>query len=78
MARARIGTLLPRRHRADVLRFLALATGADLELDRLPLGKCRPRFLQVGDVHEDVLAAFPGDETEPSVVIEELHFALHY
>jgi hypothetical protein len=28
-------------------------------------------------VHEHVVAALPGDETEPSVVVEELHFALH-
>jgi hypothetical protein len=28
-------------------------------------------------VYEHVLAALAGDETEPSVVIEELHFTLH-
>jgi hypothetical protein len=63
---------------ADVLGFLALAAGADLELDRLTLGQRRAASLEVRDVHEHVVAAaLPGDETEPSVVIEELHFALH-
>ena len=64
-------------HGADVLGFLALAAGPDLELDRLALGQGRAAGLKVGDVHEHVLAAIPGDETEPSVLIEELHFALH-
>ena len=62
---------------ADVLGFLALATGADVELDGLALLERRARGLKVGDVYEHVLAALPRDETESSVVIEELHFALH-
>jgi hypothetical protein len=65
-------------HGPDVLGFLALATRADLELDGLTLGQRDAGGLEVGDVHEDVFTAFPGDETEPSVLIEELHFALHY
>jgi hypothetical protein len=28
-------------------------------------------------MHEHVLTRVAGDETEPSVVVEELHFALH-
>ena len=62
---------------ADVLGFLALAARTDLELDRLALGQTRAAGLQVGNVHEHVLAALSGDETETSVLIEELHFALH-
>jgi hypothetical protein len=61
----------------DVLGFLALATRADLELNGLTLRQRGSLGLEVGDVHEDVLAAFPGDETESTVLVEELHFALH-
>jgi hypothetical protein len=64
-------------HGADVLGFLALAARADLELDGLALGQSRTGDLKVGDVDEHVLAVLPGDETEASVLIEELHFALH-
>jgi hypothetical protein len=65
-------------HGAKVLGLLALAAGANLELDGLTLGQCRGAGLNVGDVHEHVVAtALPRDETESSVVIEELHFALH-
>ena len=62
---------------ADVLGFFTLATGADLELDSLAFGQSRGTNLQVGDVHEHVVAAISGDETESSVVVEELHCALH-
>jgi hypothetical protein len=61
----------------DVLGFLALATRADLELNGLTFCQRGSLGLEVGDVHEDVLAAFPGDETESTVLVEELHFALH-
>ena len=62
---------------ANVLGFLALATGADVELDGLTLGQRRTRGLKVRDMNKHVLASLPRDETESSVVIEELHFALH-
>ena len=62
---------------ADVLGFLALAAGADLELDGLAFGQRRCARLEVGDVDEHVITAVAGDETEPAVVVEELHFALH-
>ena len=68
---------LPRCDGADVLGLFALAAWADLELDGLSLREGRAGGLKVGDVDEDVLTALPGDETEPAVVIEELHFALH-
>ena len=71
------GDLLSRCDGADVLGFVALAAGADLELDGLPLRKSRPGGRQVRDVNEHVLTTLAGDETETSVVIEELHFALH-
>ena len=48
---------------ADVLGFLALAAGADLELDGLALGQSRARGLKVGDVHEHVLSVLPGERT---------------
>jgi hypothetical protein len=64
-------------HGADVLCFLALAAWADLELDGLALSQRRSAGLEVGDVDEHVVATVAGDETEPSIVIEELHFALH-
>ena len=57
--------------------FLALPTGTELELDDLALGQGRATGLEVGDVHEHVVAAVAGDEPEPAVMIEELHFALH-
>jgi hypothetical protein len=62
---------------SDVLGFLALATGADLELNGLTLRQRGAGGLEIGDVHEHVLAVLPGDETESTVLIEELHFALH-
>ena len=64
-------------HGADVLGFLALAARTDLELDGLALRQGSATGLKVGDVHEHVLATLPGDESKPSVLIEELHFALH-
>jgi hypothetical protein len=68
----------PDRHRANVLGFLALAAGAYLKLDGLALSQGRPDGLEVRNVNEHVLAAtISRDETEPAVVIEELHFALH-
>ena len=67
----------PDWHRANVLGFLALAAGAYLELDGLALSHGRPDGLEVRNVNEHVLAAISRNETEPSVVIEELHFALH-
>jgi hypothetical protein len=67
----------PDRHRAHLLGFLALAAGAHLELDGLALSQGRPDGLEVRNVNEHVLAAISRDETEPAVVIEELHFALH-
>ena len=62
---------------ADVFGFFALASGADVELDSLAFGQSRDAHLQVGDVHEHVVAALPGNETETLVVVEELHCALH-
>ena len=52
---------------ADVLGFLALAAGADLELDGLTLGQRRADSLEVRDVHEHVIAAAAHADEENDV-----------
>ena len=48
---------------ADVLGFLALSTGADVELDRLALfERAVAVALDRREVDEDVVGAFTGDE----------------
>jgi hypothetical protein len=78
--RARPGRqlLLVRSDDADVARFFALAALTDVELDGLALDERLPAdALHVRDVHEHVIAALACDESEPSVLVEKLHFALH-
>jgi hypothetical protein len=59
---------------ADVLRFLTLATGGDVEFDALPLVEGPVAVpLDVRVVHENVVAAFARDEAEALLGIEELH-----
>src|SRR5690606_31133194 len=55
----------------------ALGSLHDVELDFLALGE-RPeaRRLDRGEVHEHILAALLGDETEPLAIIEPLHGTL--
>src|SRR2546423_13908259 len=69
----------PGRRRSDdpdVLGFLPLAPGPDVELDDLT-GLERPvaRSLDVGVVDEDVVTLLAGDESEALLSIEELHRA---
>jgi hypothetical protein len=67
-----------RSDHADVLRFVALAPRSDLELHGLALGERRGTTgKQVRDMHEHVLTPVPGDETKPSSLVEELHFAFY-
>jgi hypothetical protein len=58
---------------ADVLRFLTLAAGADVELDGLALVEgLVARGLDVGEVDEHVVAVFTGDEAVALLSVEEL------
>ena len=60
----------------DVLRFLALAAGSDVELDVLALfERLVAGALDVGEVDENVSALFPGDESVALLGVEELHGA---
>ena len=59
---------------ADVLRFLALPTRCDVELDALTFVEALVAVaLDVGEVHENVVALFARDESETLRGIEELH-----
>ena len=54
--------------------FAALAALADVELDLLALIECLVSFTNdVRKVHEHIVAAIAGDESEALVVVEELH-----
>src|SRR5436190_993057 len=58
----------------DVLRFLALATGGDVELDLLALlQRAVAAALDVGVMDENVVALLAGDEAEALLGVEELH-----
>src|SRR5262245_40843784 len=57
----------------DVLRFLALAAGRDVELDALALVEAAvPVTLDRRVVHEDVVAPFDGDEAVALLGVEPL------
>ena len=61
---------------ADVLRLVTLAARADVELDGLALVEGLVALgLDVGEVHEHVVAIFTGDEAEALLSVEELHSA---
>src|SRR3954451_2637718 len=71
-ARRAIGAV--RSDRADVLGFLALPTGSDVELDTLTLvERLVAVALDVREVDEHIVALFPGDEAEALLSVEELH-----
>jgi hypothetical protein len=62
---------------ADVLRFLALLTRCDVELDVLTLVQALEAVaLNIGEVNEDVVTLLPRDETETFFCVEELYCAL--
>ena len=62
--------------RADVLGLVALAAGADVELDLLTLFEgAVTRPLDRGEVDEHVVATLAGDEAEALLRIEEFHSA---
>src|ERR1700753_155492 len=62
---------------ADVLCFLALSTRSDVELDALTFVEALVALaLDVGEVHENVVALFARDESETLFGIEELDCAL--
>src|SRR5437879_2395280 len=61
---------------ADVLRFLALLAGSDVELDLLALVKrLVAAALDVGVMDEYVVAFGAGDEAEALFRVEEFHSA---
>ena len=65
-----------RSDRADVLRFLALSAGSDVELDALTLvERLVALALDVREVDEHIVALLPGDEAEALLCVEELHGA---
>ena len=58
----------------DVLGFVALAAGADVELDLLTLFEgAVTRPLDCGEVDEHIVATLAGDEAEALLRIEEFH-----
>ena len=62
--------------RANCEGFIALAAGADVEFDMLTLFEgLEARTLDVGEMDEDVIAVFSGDEPESLLVVEELYGA---
>ena len=62
---------------ADVLRFLALPTGCDVELDALTLVEALVAVaLDVGEMNEDVVTLLARDEAESLFCIEEFHCSL--
>src|SRR5687768_14087866 len=61
---------------ADVLGFLALAPGSDVELDLLAfVERLVATALDVGEVDEHIIALLAGDEAEALLSVEELHGA---
>ena len=61
---------------SDVLRFLTLAAGSNVELDALTLvERLVARSLDAGEVDEHVVALLTGDEAETLFGVEELHGA---
>src|SRR5690606_27348072 len=63
-------------HHPDVLRLVALAAGADLELDLLAgLERAIALALDVGVVDEDVVHPVARDEAVALLGVEELHRA---
>ena len=74
----RLQCRIDRSERTDVLRFLTLASGADIELDRLAFREgLEALTLNVRDVHEHVIAFLTRDEAEAPVSIKEFHCTLH-
>jgi len=54
--------------------LVTFAAGTDFELNPLTfLESLETRPVDVGEVHEDVVAVFAGDEPVPLLVVEELH-----
>src|SRR5437588_8661227 len=61
----------------NVLRFLTLLAGCDIELDALALVQGLIAVaLNIREVDEHILALLTGDETVTLVGVEELHGAL--
>ena len=61
---------------ADVLGFLALASFADFEFNGLTLFEVLEAVASdVGEVDEDIIAAFLRDESEALLCVEELNSA---
>ena len=63
--------------RTNVLGFFALLATADVELDALTLLEGLEALALDGrEVHEHIIALFPGDEAIALLLIEKLHSAL--
>ena len=63
---------------ADVLGFLALASFADFEFNGLTLFEVLEAVASdVGEVDEDIIAAFLRDESEALLCVEELNSPSH-
>src|SRR4029079_727022 len=61
---------------ADVLGFLALAAGCDVEFDALAFFEAAVAVaLDCREVHEDVISAFARDEAEALLAVEPFHGA---
>src|SRR5947209_15755181 len=59
---------------SNVLGFLTLAAGGDVELDALTLvQRLVATSLDVGEVNEDIVFALSRDKAEALFVVEELH-----
>ena len=59
---------------SNVLGFLALPAGGDVELDALALVEALVALaLDVGEVDEHIVALLPRDEAEALLGVEELH-----